>query len=251
MNNKYTSSSPVRGFRGLFRPMICTLAALVVSVVSGLRAAPGQEVMVWARVTAEGRQRPAPALERPGFYVMAATAGREIGAPWKETQAASVDAVARDVRQALGTSRYRPVDGDQAPAGSVIIVFHWGSVSPVMFETGTEMKVWMNQHEVLAVLGGPPLDRVAWSERNDLFAAAGEERYYLIVSAYEIVAGSPRPSERRLLWRTHASVPAIGLSQARAMPLLCAAGAAWFGRETRTVQKVDIEVAGTLVLAKK
>lgn len=252
MNNHTSScSSPVRGLRGLFRSLACATVALAAGFLSDLSAAPVHEVLVCARVTAAGRKLPAPTSECPATYVLAATAARDLGAPLRERQTADVQSVARDVRRALLTNDFRGVEGERVPAGSLIVVFHWGTVAPVMVDAEAGLARWLNPREVGAVLGGPAFVGATGSERDELFAAAREERYYLIVSAYEVGPGGELPAERRLLWRTHASVPMLGLSQARAMPLLCAAAASLLGRETPAVQKVAIESAGTLILAQK
>ena len=103
----------------------------------------------------------------------------------------------------------------------------------------------VNQLDLLDLVGGRVLaDGKNRALRSALIDAAAEERYFLIVSAFE-----PATYDRKtktLLWRTQCSVPIPGISQVQAFPILAGAGAAYFGRETLLPEFIALDVAKTL-----
>jgi hypothetical protein len=80
--------------------------------------------------------------------------------------------------------------------------------------------------------------------RTAIIDAAAEDRYFLIVSAFEPTAYAR--DSHVLWWRTQISVPISRLTQAQAFPILAAAGATLLGRDTPVPRFVAIDVAGTL-----
>ena len=124
--------------------------------------------------------------------------------------------------------------------GDLVMVIHWGHASPLVFEDEGAIKEVLNLPEMLAVVGARALDRAIGVERNDILSAVREERYFAIVSAYAT------GDKKTLLWRTHMTVPCLGLTQSQALPILFAAGAALFGRATAQIRQVVLDVSGML-----
>jgi hypothetical protein len=83
------------------------------------------------------------------------------------------------------------------------------------------------------------------AERSAIFEAAGDERYFILVSAYDYAVYA-KEGAKRLLWRTQMSVPSHGLVPEQAWPMLVAAGAPLFGRDTPLPRRIEIKVAGQL-----
>jgi hypothetical protein len=144
------------------------------------------------------------------------------------------------VRAALRLNGYAGLRHGEAP--ELIVVFHWGCLRPDSRGSGVgPFGVVLNQGDMLELVGGRALvsnsDRILQSALID---AAADERYFLIVSAYE----PPNSGEElsRLLWRTQCSLPSDGLSQEQALPILAAAGAVHFGRETVVPDFVTLDV---------
>lgn len=163
---------------------------------------------------------------------------RQIGAvPAGDTRATPAE-VDRLVRRAAQLSGFDPLKTGETPA--IVLVYQWGYVNPDFVPTRTEdLGVLAHGKEALAIVGeGALANSDLNSERNTVLQAASEERYFLIVSAFDHQEYAK--GKWTLLWRAHASVATPGLTEEKAMPVLAAASSKWLGRDSRTLRTVVV-----------
>jgi hypothetical protein len=148
------------------------------------------------------------------------------------------------VRAALSTAGYEGLRAGESP--SIVIEFHWGCMRPDRSGLSRgRYDVIVNQLDMLDLVGGRVLERdTDRILRSALIDAASEERYFLIVSAFE--PSTYARNTKTLLWRTQISMPDAGITQEQAFPILAAAGAAVFGRETPRPRFIAIDVERAL-----
>jgi hypothetical protein len=221
-----------------FRAVFWVLVAL--GVPAGASAAM-HEVMVYSFVTVAGGKIGVPTVQRPARCQLIQTDVREVGPVADEAETMDSIAMRRSVEGALRVSAFQVESGDSSPA-DLIVVYHWGCAAPATAGGSNKTAEILNLDAMLAVIGGRVLDHALGMERGVILAAAREERYFVIVSAY---AAGPA---RTLLWRTHMTVPSVRLTLARAMPVLLGAGGALLARETRGVRQIAVSVSGILNL---
>jgi hypothetical protein len=230
---------------GRARSVVRRLASIVLlgllPGLTGLRGAPTHEVTVFSSLTAAGRKFGAGA--RPEIQCALASGGyRPIGGYDSDCAATAPTRILNLVALALTKNSFDPRRQESPPA--LLIVCHWGHVLPSEVDGGAEFEFERAQR--LALVGGAVLSSTLTRlERETILTAANDQRYFVIVSAYDWAAYSERDT-KQLLWRSQMSVPSYGLSANQAWPMLTAAGAALFGRETPFPRRIALHVAGIL-----
>ena len=96
---------------------------------------------------------------------------------------------------------------------------------------------------MLALVAGNTLSNINpfGFQREDILQAARDERYFVIVSAYDYAAATQK--KKTLLWRAKMSTPSSRVSLAEVLPGMIAAGGPRFGRETRLPESVTAPIA--------
>jgi hypothetical protein len=211
-------------------------------IASGLHGASTHEVTVFSSITVEGKKLSLPTADAPLMCILANGGNRNIGGFDPAVTATPVQTILSLVSRALTRNSFRCGRPDEG-APSLMIVCHWGHATPPAMDAGPEFNG--DRAEMLALVGGAALGRALDQERAAIVTAANDERFFVIVSAYDYAAYS-NSGAKRLLWRSQMSVPSYGLSTTQAWPLLTAAGAALFGRETPLPRRIAVEVGGVL-----
>lgn len=91
-------------------------------------------------------------------------------------------------------------------------------------------------------------------KNRQLMDLAAQDCYYVVASAYD--RGSVAADQRQLLWRTRLTVAADGVAQRQSLPVLIAAAAPFFGRETpepaiirkRSLRRGNVEIGTPTVV---
>ncbi len=173
----------------------------------------------------------------------------DAGDPIAGDRAPSAAEVGQAVRSALQADGFRPTEHGVSP--DLLIVYHWGVIrqgrggragvssldnlyrarlyltAPARVANDIESSV--NRHQT-----------VNWTaERQEAFQLAHDDRYFVIVSAYDYAALDK--SQRVLLWQTRISSRATGPSMQEILPSLIAAGSDYFGRNSDTA--IDRQVS--------
>ncbi len=159
------------------------------------------------------------------------------------------DVVAGLLQAALDPAKFLP--GTESDA-DLVLVTHWGEISrngpqlPVPGKPGSSysmMRVLMMGRSVK-----PPF--MAPSFASELNAEAKEDRYYLIVSAYD--GKALRENKPLLVWQTRLSADSLRNHRKDVWPSMVAAGKSYFGQNlevpvidatTETVKLLDGQVA--------
>jgi hypothetical protein len=229
-----------------------TLAAVALAGVSPLFAGflgfgPPREtdVNVVVDMTEAGRKITPPTKESPAFYYPVLAGYRESGSLVAGETSPPPTAVAKLIAKALAAQHYYVV-GTKTPPPSLMLVFHWGYMNPQIDDIGDsenpQQQFW-NQREMLALVAGNTLKNInpVGFQREDVLIAAREDRYFVIVSAYDFEAAKTK--KKVLLWQAKMSTPSNRVSLAEVIPSMITAGGPRFGRETKLPESVTTPLA--------
>lgn len=226
--------------RPIVIPVLILLAAIPV--------ARGADVIVYSRVTDDGRKLAAPTADHPVYYLLVSGGFNEAGQTVRGECSPPLAVVEKLVRDALGAQGYTAAS-KQSPRIDLFIVFNWGYLNPVVVSTFEEGRVdpdnpsaqppliehreILNDQQMLGLLGVAALDNRHFStddEVRQIAQAAGEDRYFVVLSAYDFSAITH--NERKLVWRAMMSLASAGTDLTESLPALVKAGAPFFGRES-------------------
>ena len=117
----------------------------------------------------------------------------------------------------------------------IVLTIHWGYLNPQIDDssepTGTVDNPFYNQNEMLALVGGNSLVMLGYADREQVMQAAKDNRYFVILSAYDFPAHQ-QAHKKVLLWQAKMSVPSYGSEFNDVMATLITAGEPLLGRET-------------------
>lgn len=199
----------------------------------GCTALPPQAIVI-GDVTAEGSQGRTPTREAPMYYAPAFAGYRERGAVQAGTKPPPEAEVRAAVVAALSRQHYLMMQPDSTP--DLMLVIWWGQVNPVIdvMEANEDdvapTEVFLNTREMMALVGAFKTRTVSKSDAKELKLAARDDRYFILVAAYDFAAAKRK--ERKLLWTARMSTESTGRGPDEIFPLLAASGAAVFGRDT-------------------
>jgi hypothetical protein len=236
--------------------LLAVLAAgLVASSKAADRTSAGDGKKFFMVVVAERTdqaEKPAlPTPDHPAYYVAYDAGYIEAGDPIAGEEPPPPAAVAQALRGTLASQNYLP-----ASAPSLLIVYHWGVIRPDSHQIRDTFNIQPNLKARIALVATSrmageienfvqdrrlgrinPAFRVpgflAMQER-DLLDLARDDRYFVIISAYDYAALTRR--ETKLLWRLKVSTRSPGESMAEALPAMLSGGAPYFGRNLKDTQ---------------
>jgi hypothetical protein len=222
-----------------------TAAAPVRGAFFGFGAPKEADVNVVVDMTEDGRKVAPPTKEKPAFYFPVLAGYREKGSLVAGEKSPPPNSVAKLLAKALAGQHYY-VMGDKTPPPTLILVFHWGYMNPQIDDTGdpdNPQTTFWNQREMLALVAGNTLKNVGSMsfEREDILQNARDDRYFVLVTAYDFEAGKER--KKKPLWQAKLSAPSNRVSLAETIPALISAGAPHFGRETEKPKAVSAPLA--------
>jgi len=202
----FLASAPL--FAGLFSPTTKT------------------EVNVNVDLTEEGKKIALPSPGHPVFYFPIVIGYKELGATVAGDKKPTTTPIAKELGKALAAQGYLFM-GTNTP--SLLLVFYWGYMNPNIVDD-----TFFNESEMLTLVAGKATSGIGLSlnskELTDISRAASEERYFVIVSAYDYA--SAREKKKILLWRARMSTPSNGVNLEEVLPAMIASGGPHFGRET-------------------
>lgn len=226
----------MRSLHGFFIKFLLPLPLAAVAV-SSLPAAPKEtEVNVNVILTEAGRNFASPAPGAPVYYYPLVGGFREEGAIMAGDKPPARNAVLRQLAKTLAEQGYL-VMNKNSPSPTVALVFHWGSMNPEIFnafegDDENAFELFSNQSQMLALVGAQMSSPfVRGMEREAILEAAREDRYFVVVSAYDIKAALQK--RKVLLWRARMSTPSLGVTADQVMGALIKSGGPHFGKETR------------------
>ena len=199
------------------------------------------EVNIVVDLTADGKKVPPPSREHPAYYFPVVAGYREMGSPVAGEKSPPAAPVARLLAKALAAQGYL-VMSEKTPPPSLLLVFHWGSLNPQIDDVTSSVppddpsrqlpqEIFWNLNEMLGLVAGRSSDKLtAGFERDDLMQAAREDRYFVIVSAFDYQAA--RDKKKKILWQARMSTPSNQVRLAEVLPAMITSGGPHFGRET-------------------
>lgn len=211
----------------------------------GFGAPKDTDVNVVVDMTEAGRKITPPTKESPAFYYPVLAGYRESGSLVAGETSPPPTPVAKLLAKALAAQHYYVV-GTKTPAPTLLLVFHWGYMNPQIDDIGDNenpQQLFWNQREMLALVAGNTLGNVGpfGFQRDDILQASREDRYFVIVSAYDFEAAKTK--KKVLLWQTKMSTPSNRVSLAEVIPGMITAGGPRFGRETKLPESVTAPLA--------
>ncbi len=215
---------------------LCVLVALLATPLAraGLFGPPSRtQVDVVVDVGEDGRKLPPPTTEHPAYYYPLMGGYKAMGATVAGEKPPAAAPIAHLLAKVLAGQHYFVV-GSKTPPPTLLLVFNWGYINPQMDEVGAPGeggKVFYNQSQMLALVAGHTLNALDFTfDREDVMQAAEDNRYFVIVSAYDFAAAQQK--KKKLLWRAKMSVPSNGVEMVDVLPAMIESGGPHFGRET-------------------
>jgi len=213
--------------------------ALAAALLAGELAAAAPDVTVVGDLTKEGRKIAHPTPEHPAFYQPVMRGAQEIGDPASSDPPVSPHLIAHMVAVELAKRGYLAISALH-PKPDLVIDIAWGYIGPAAGDptntldtdgatssakTKKEMNNLVLGHTVADVM---PLESF---NRQQFLEAAKQNRYFLILTAYDYAAFAQK-NNHLLLWRTNMSVPTTGVYLSDVLVSLVNAGGPLFGNET-------------------
>lgn len=233
-------SSHLRSDRGNFHAFV-----MMFVLVAAVRAT-SREITVHSWFTDAGKSSARPRSESMVRCRLFTGGYQEIGVVTSHPPSPppSAEFVGQHLTGALRANGFFCSGGSDEPA--LMLIYQWGFIDPPRLDGWTFGETSRRERlNILTIVGGVALAHADPAERALILEAARAPRYFVVVSAYDFAAYAAEKAQR-LLWRTHISVPASGLTHEGAIPLMMAAGATLFGRETPVPRRITIDVSGTL-----
>lgn len=221
-------------------------------------ASSAPRAIVIGDVTSEGKKQPPPTRDTPRYYFPTITDYRELGAVMAGTKSPSKDDVLQAVITALARENYLLAKPGSKP--DLALMIWWGSVNPLVDEMEANegdlapTQVFFNKREMLALVGAFKADVFFKFDADQLKEAATDDRYFILIAAYDFAALEKR--ERKLLWSARMSTESTGRAPDEIFPVLAASGTAVFGRDTaptvldasRPIKRPEVELGPTKVV---
>jgi len=224
------------------------LFAAVLPLLPAARARSFDMVAI-AEQTKKGTEVQPPMVGVPAYYVAYDGGYIESGDPIAGQKPPTAAAIGADLREALASQGYQPAPAQGSP--SLLLIYHWGSINISTMEIPRITKLKPNlrariylgaptfdaatlENFLLARRAGPiandwaPVPGFLTPRIKDALDLAQDDRYFVIVSAYDFAAVARR--EPALLWRVKLSARSVVSDMDEVLPALLRGGAQYFGR---------------------
>jgi hypothetical protein len=181
-----------------------------------------------------------PKAGKPVYYLAMAGGYHHEGPPVAGDTSDKVpaDDVWKPLQRALAAQGYRGA-GKDTPPPSLLIVFHWGVMNPdIVPGDDGQTELVSNGRSMGALVGAtrvdPQMSQTAEVVRNN----ATEDRYVVIVTAYDFAAATAKPRVKKMIWRTRLSVATAGTTLQETILPMIATGAAFLGRDSGEAKEI-------------
>jgi hypothetical protein len=230
------------------RPLLLINALCLVALTGCMHKLPPQVIVV-GDVTEAGRQLSSPSTQRPVYYFPLVVGYKEMGTSIAGEKVPEKNVVLHTLAKELAKQHYFVMNEQHPP--DQLLVFWWGSMNPEIKDFGSNdptEQVFFNEREMLALVGAYKTFGLAPWQSDDLRTAARDDRYFIILMAYDFAAARGR--QKKLLWMAKMSTDSVGSYLPDVIPALVASGGPAFGRDTPP-SFVDSEQAlkGKVILA--
>jgi hypothetical protein len=227
---------------GLLGMMLLPVATPASQPAAPLPKDEPSDILVFANIGETAKTLP-PTAEKPAYYLMMVGGYHREGLATggENSEKITAEQVWPPLQKALAAQHYLPATKGTPPP-TLLIVFHWGvmtpDILPAMSDTTTD--TFANGEKMSQLTGGT---RVARRFDFDLDyeearGRATEERFMVIVSAYDLAAANSAKHEKKVIWRARMSAPSAHTTLAASIVPLIASGAPFFGREMTRAEEV-------------
>lgn len=209
--------------------LVITILGLA-TLAGCMRQLPPQVIVV-GDVTEMGRKLSPPSSQQPVYYFPLVVGYKELGATIAGEKVPEKNVVLHTLAKELAKQHYL-VMNDQHPPDQVL-VFWWGSMNPEIQDFGLNdpsQEVFFNEREMLSLVGAYKTSGITPWQYNDLRTAARDNRYFIILIAFDYAAARQR--QKKLLWMAKMSTDAVGTNLPEVITALAASGGPAFGRDT-------------------
>jgi hypothetical protein len=194
---------------------------------------PRLDMTILTSFTTYGRDVTPATPEQPAYYVLQSAGYRELGVGVGGTHAPPATRMESLLKDALAANGYLPARDGRRP--SLAIILTWGVhnaphdgdiINPLERRLG-----FQERYRLIVGKGPPPSGMRKWQTVNDQRA---DDLYFIVASAYDY--DQLAHGARKLVWRTHMTVGAGGISMTESFGPLLATAAPYFGREMHEVE---------------
>lgn len=197
------------------------------------------DILVYSTISDAGQKVVHPTPDKPVYYLAVAGGFHQEGpsVARDDAQKVTADEVAVPLRKALTAQGYLPVAKGMPPP-TLLIVFHWGVQNPEFIDgppadgDTPQVTKLLNAKKMGDLVGASRVERDLESEYGEMVTHATENRYIVIVSAFDFAAATAKIREKKLIWRTRLSLPSDGTTLPATIVPMIASGAPFFGRDT-------------------
>ncbi len=220
--------------------LIYTLCVILCVVsLTALRASENAEITVISDISNAGRLIQHPTVKNPTYYYPIIGGYKEMGSLVKNERRPNQKEIVHRLAVELAKQGYYVIN-KTTPPPSIILLLNWGYINPDIIDSGapsdphssTPTQTFINQNEMLALVGGSTLRNLELNyEKEDVMQAAEQNRYFLSVLAYDYTIYA-KSHKKVMLWHAKVSIPTAGVSLEEIMPALIKAGGSQFGIET-------------------
>lgn len=200
----------------------------------------------------------APTADRPAYYATYDGGYIEAGDPYANERPPAAADVAHALVRSLAPQHYLPAT-NQAPP-TVLLIYHWGVLNRSTTEIGSGLELGPNLRARIALVAPDRYARMIEQDllderttreamysrvwipsflnfrERDILELSRDERYFVIVSAYDYAALGRHKA--KLLWRVKTSTRNAGVAMDTALPALLRSGAPFFGQNLDEPQYV-------------
>lgn len=238
--------------RSALRVTLPILALAAIGVSAGLNrlaaaSTTEQDVVVYSYLTDEGRKLTPPTADKPAYYQLIDGGYRALGSTIAGEKKPDRNEIEKLVRRALATNHYLGVSSStpqmvvklngqltRTARIDLVIVYYWGYLTRDQIDSDDPETpaTDLNSSQTIGLVGGKKLADMLPQEsgRAELMQAAGVDRYFVIVSAFDLK--SLVKKKKLLLWRAQISGSMSGTTLDAVVPGFMAAAAPFLGRET-------------------
>lgn len=208
------------------------------------------QVIVAGDVTEMGQKLTVPDAGHPVYYFPLVVGYKEMGAVIAGEKVPEKNVVLHTLAVELAKQHYLVMNAQHSP--QQLLVFWWGSMNPQIENFGSSDpsdQVFFNEREMLALVGAYKTSAIAPWKSDELRTAARDDRYFLILMAYDFAAA--REHKKKLLWMAKMSTESVGTDLPSVISSLVASGGPAFGRDTppSVVDSSQLLKEGKVILA--
>ena len=206
------------------------LGAACLALLAGCSTLPPQVIVV-GDLTPMGKKLTPPDADHPVYYFPLAVGFKELGATIAGEKPPPKNDVSHTIAVELARQHYLVMNAQHPP--EQLLVLWWGSMNPEIQDFGSNdptEQVFFNEREMLALVGAYKTQMMAPWNAQDLKSAARDDRYFVIVMAFDFQAA--RQHQKKLLWMAKMSAASVGTDLTTVIPALVATGGPTFGRDT-------------------